>query len=177
MLSITSRTVRRKLSMLSNLFSKHVFLVSVLRLTPTIHHSNIGAHSGTDTNYTHLPCKHVVVNGKTLEQQGRWVRTSWQDSNAVVVTLGSPVHSNAKSTPPPVISLITCLHTTERVMSIHDTFKKEGLRRNWNLAKVVRPSDFADMCIPVWIQGGTLLPIIDDHAMAWPLHPVMDMSR
>lgn len=39
---------------------------------------------------------------------------------------------------------------------------------------VVTLSNFSNVSIPNWILGGTLLPIIDDNAMAWPLCPVMD---
>ena len=46
------------------------------------------------------------------------------------------------------------------------------------LVVVVRPNDFADMAfVDCLVWGDTLLPVIDDHPMVWPLRLVMGMCR
>ena len=40
---------------------------------------------------------------------------------------------------------------------------------------VVMPSDFAEMSIPDWVQGGTLSPVIEDPPRVCPRCWVMDM--
>lgn len=113
---------------------------------------------------------------KKLEQQGRWVHTSWQDSNAVVVTLGSPVHSNAKSTPPPVISLITCLHTAQWVTEYWWHILKRG---NEEELKSGQSGQAKRFCWHVYSWLNTRKHIIIHNWWPchgfWPLHPVMDM--
>lgn len=41
-------------------------------------------------------------------------------------------------------------------------------------SRVVKLSKFFSASILDWIRGGTLSPVMEDHAMAWPLHLVMD---
>ena len=70
MLSITSRMVKKNGACYPNYFQHMSFWCPFLDSHPTIHHSNTGAHLRSDTNYTHLPCKHVVVNGKKVRAAG-----------------------------------------------------------------------------------------------------------
>lgn len=58
---------------------------------------------------------------------------------------------------------------------LHQIMNTFHLAISYNMHPIaVMPSNFDGMFIPVLIQGCTLSPVIDDPAMGWPLHPVMN---
>ena len=146
--------------------SNSIMNVSIENVELPTEENNVRNFWRTSGSSTTNPRRHIFFNFKKIAVRNDWgyLQTPWPVVSGMSVFHLQLINMETYST-----------RDRNQVPSLDICSLKNVKKIRWTVA--VKPSDLANMFISNWLWRGASSHVIDDPAMPWPLHPVMNTHR